>query len=106
MIVTFDKEYLKELYERGRSSDKKHRFQPEIIKRYKRCIDYLIAATSKESLYPIHSLRFEALRGDKNGLFSIRINDKYRIEFSLTELNDEESILTICNIIELSNHYD
>ena len=30
MIVTFDKEYLKELYESGKTNDKKHRFQPDI----------------------------------------------------------------------------
>ena len=26
MVVTFDKEYLKELYEFGKANDKKHRF--------------------------------------------------------------------------------
>ena len=36
---------------------------------------------------------------------SIRVNDKYRIEFSLNEFA-EKPILTICNIVELSNHYD
>ena len=36
MIVTFDKEYLKELYITGKCSDKKHRFQPDVIKRYAR----------------------------------------------------------------------
>lgn len=105
MIVIFDKEYLKELYESGKTKDKKHRFQPEIVKRYKRCIDYLKWASSKESLFPINSLRFEALAGDKDGMFSIRVNNKYRIEFTLKETT-EEPILTICNIIELSNHYD
>lgn len=58
MIVTFDKTYLKDLYETGKTSDKKHRFQPDIVKRYKRCIDYLKAAASKESLYPVNSLNF------------------------------------------------
>lgn len=105
MIVIFDKVYLKELYENGTAKDKKHRFQPEIIKRYKRCIDYLRHASSKESLFPINSLRFEALTGDKCGMFSIRVNDKYRIEFTLKETT-EEPILTICNIIDLSNHYE
>ncbi len=105
MIVTFDKEYLKELYESGKTNDKKHRFQPEIVKRYKRCIDYLKWASSKEALFPINSLRFEALTGDKNGMFSVRVNDKYRIEFTLKETL-EEPLLTICNIVELSNHYD
>lgn len=105
MIVTFEKVYLQELYCLGKTSDKQHRFQPDIVKRYKRCIDYLIHASSKEALYPIHSLRFEALRGDKRGMYSIRVNNKYRIEFSITETADEP-LLTVCNIVELSNHYD
>jgi len=105
MIVTFEETYLKEMYESGVCSDKKHRFQPSIIKRYKSRIDYLISASSKEDLYPIKSLHFEALRGDKKGLFSIKVNDQYRIEFSMTE-NFEQPILTICNIVELSNHYN
>lgn len=105
MIVTFDKEYLKCLYVDGRTSDKKHRFQPDIIKRYKRCVDYLKSANNKETLYLFHSLNFEALRGDKSGLYSIRVNDKYRIEFTLEETL-EQPVLTICNIVELTNHYD
>lgn len=105
MIVTFDKLYLKELYENGKTSDKKHRFQPSIVKRYKDRINFLMSAASKEQLYPVKSLHFESLHGDKNGLFSVKVNDKYRIEFSIDE-NIEEPILTICNIVELSNHYD
>jgi len=29
MIVSFEKQYLCDLYEKGQSSDKKHRFQPQ-----------------------------------------------------------------------------
>lgn len=105
MLVTFGETYLKELYEKGKTSDKKHRFQPSIVKRYKDRINYLMKASSKEELYPIKSLHFEALHGDKKGRFSIKVNDQYRIEFSLTE-NREQPLLTICNIVELSNHYD
>lgn len=105
MIITFEKTYLKELYEKGKTSDKKHRFQPSIVKRYKNRISYMMKAASKEELYPIKSLHFEALHGDKKGLYSVKVNDQYRIEFSLIE-NEEQPILTICNIEELSNHYD
>lgn len=105
MIVEFGEEYLRDLYNKGRCSDKKHRYRTDIIKRYKRCIDYLKWASRKEELYKINSLNFEALRGDKSGLFSIRVNDKYRIEFTLRD-TVEEPILTICKIVELSNHYD
>lgn len=104
MIVIFEKSYLKELYENGKSSDKNCRFQPDIVKRYINSINYLKRAPSKESLFPIKSLHFEALKGDKKGLFSVKVNNKYRVEFSLSE-NFEQPILSICNIVELSNHY-
>lgn len=104
MIVTFEEVYLKELYEKGVASDKKHRYQPSIVKRYKNCINYLKQAKRKEDLYPIVSLHFEALIGDKKGRFSVKVNDKYRVEFTIDE-NIEQPVLSICNIVELSNHY-
>lgn len=33
------------------------------------------------------------------------VNDQYRIEFAVSHELDGEEKLTICNIIELSNHY-
>lgn len=105
MIVEFGKVYLKDLYTKGESNDKKHRYRIDVIKRYKRGIDYLKWASRKEDLFRINSLNFEALKGNKAGLFSIRVNDQYRIEFTMRD-TIEEQILTICNIVELSNHYD
>ena len=32
MDILFDKDYLKELYATGKTSDKKHRYQPQIIR--------------------------------------------------------------------------
>ena len=99
MIVIFNKDYLRELYETGKG-DKKHRFQPDIIKRYKKCIDYLKVQNKIEDLLLLPSLRYEVLKGEKAGISSIRVNDKYRIEFTVSE-----SVITICNVLELSNHY-
>ena len=104
MIVTFKYDYLKALYESGRSPDKKHRFQPDIIRRYQKAINFLITSSSIEALWTIQSIRYEVLNGDKAGLSSIRVNDQYRVEFSVT-LNEKEPMLTICNVVELSNHY-
>lgn len=104
MEIHFEKEYLDELYHLGKTKDKKHRFQPSVISRYVRCIDYLASVLNPEELYQYNSLRFEALQGDKKGKYSIRLNDQYRIEFTLTK-NDEQLTITICTICELSNHY-
>lgn len=104
MLVTFEHKYLQELYQTGKASDKKHRFQPDILKKYRRCIDVLISANNIESLYKINSLNYEALSGDKKGISSIRVNDQFRIEFIVLQM-ETEPIITVCNIIELSNHY-
>ena len=104
MIVTFEEQYLEDLYKKGETGIKKYRFQPHVVRGYQKGIKVLIQARRKEHLFPFKSLHFEALHGDKEGRFSIRANDQYRIEFTLSETK-EEPIVTICNIVELSNHY-
>ena len=104
MIVTFEYDYLRRLYEDGKSSDKRHRYQPDIIRRYQKAINFLKGSSSIEELWKIRSLNYEVLKGDKAGLSSVRVNDQYRVEFTVTE-NDDKPILTICNVVELSNHY-
>jgi proteic killer suppression protein len=104
MIVTFEKDYLRDLYETGKTTDKKHRFQPDIVRRYKHCIDILFDASGIEALLAINSLNYEVLKGDKRGISSIRVNKQYRIEFTVS-VTTEEPIVTVCSIIELSNHY-
>lgn len=105
MIVSFEKEYLSELYYFGRCSDKKHRYQPDIIRRYKQRIDILNDVTCIEALWKIHSLNYEVLQGDKSGISSIRVNDKYRIEFLVSRNATGSEVIDVCNIIDLTNHY-
>ena len=104
MIVTFEKTYLQELFEKGKTSDKKHRYQPQIIRKYKRCINILWDADCIEDLFVFKGLNYEKLEGDKKGRSSIRVNDQYRIEFEENQ-TESEPIVIICNIVELSNHY-
>ena len=104
MLVTFNDKYLEDLYTKGSTGVKKYRFQPQVIRGYQKGVKILIQSKRKEDLFPFKSLHFEALHGDKEGRFSIRANNQYRIEFTLTE-TDDEPVVTICNILELSNHY-
>lgn len=104
MEIKFEKKYLEELYLNGKTSDKKHRFQPQIIAKYRKTIDLLESLTIVEDLYRYHSLHYEVLVGDKMGMESVRVNDQYRIEFKTTKVVSE-IVVTLCNIIELSNHY-
>lgn len=105
MEINFEKDYLKELYEDGKARNKKYRFQSTVIKKYIQTIDKLRAAKNIEDLFPIKSLNYEKLIGDKKGLESVRVDNKYRIEFISTSQGEEPNSITICSIIELSNHY-
>ena len=96
--------YLEELYYTGKTTDKKHRFHPQIAAKYRKTIDILESVAVVEDLFRYNSLRYEALCGNKAGLESVRVNDQYRVEFKTTK-NASETITTICNIVELSNHY-
>ena len=103
MEIIFKETYLRDLYQTGKA-DKKHRFQPQIIKRYIRVIDLIVGEDNVHGLNKYNSLNYEHLSGNKEGLSSVRVNDQYRIEFE-EETEEGKTIATICNIIELSNHY-
>ncbi len=104
MEINFDKEYLRQLYETGKASGKKYRFQPQVVARYQLRIKTLENANGVEELFALNSLHYEVLKGDKAGISSIRVNDQYRIEFTVTTIMSK-TIVNICNILELSNHY-
>ena len=104
MDITFEKDYLREMYQKGKTTDKKHRFQPAIIRKYIRVIDLMISQPDTIALAKYNSLNYEKLKGNKAGISSVRVNDQYRIEFEEKTV-DNQTVAIICNITELSNHY-
>ena len=104
MIVTFEQTYLQELYTEGKASDKKHRFQPQIVSKYVKVVNLMKQQENVLGLTKYGSLHYEKLHGDKEGTSSVRVNDQYRIEFT-EGIEAGKQIATICNITELSNHY-
>ena len=104
MIVTFGQNYLQELYVDGKAKDKKHRYQPQIVSKYVRVVNLMKQQENVLGLSKYGSLHYEKLHGDKEGVSSVRVNDQYRIEFTET-VEAGKSIATICNITDLSNHY-
>ena len=104
MEIDFKEDYLQELYRKGKATDKKHRYQPSIIRKYIRVIDLMIDQPDVLALKKYNSLCYEQLKGDKAGLSSVRVNDQYRIEFE-EKIIGNQLVATICYITELSNHY-
>lgn len=105
MEIEFEKEYLRELYLTGKTTDKKHRFQPQVVNGYMKCVRALINAEEMEELFTYNSLHYQKLQGDKKGLSSLRINAQYRLEFR--EIIDSYNILEIkiCSLTDITNHY-
>jgi len=101
MIIEYEKDYLQELYDKGKCKNKKYRFQPQVVQKYQRRIDTLVAATCIEDLFVFNSLNFESLN---NGYYSIRIDYHYRLLFRIKE-EGQKPILTICVITDITNHY-
>ena len=104
MEIKFNKKYLQELYEGGKTTEKKYRFQPQTVAQYQKTIAILISVSRVEELFRYYGLRYEVLHGDKEGMESVRVNNQYRIEFKTTQVVSE-TVVTICDIYELSNHY-
>jgi len=105
MQIEFDKEYLQELFDQGKTTDKKKRFQPGIIKKYIDTVNILRTAPNTEFLYKFKSLHYEKKGGDLGGIEAVWVNDQYRIEFISRMEEESLPVITICNILELSNHY-
>lgn len=99
MLIEFDKDYLLELYTEGKTSDRKYRYQPEIIRGYQKAVFLLSSANVITDLFKYKSLNYEVLIGDKKGISSVRINRQYRLEFSVREVMDEQ-VITICRLLE------
>ena len=105
MKVEFEKTYLQELYETGKTTGKKYRFQPQVINGYVKCVKALERTTRMEDLFLLKSLNYHKLEGDKKGISSVRVNDQYRLEFR--EICNPNNILEIevCSLIDITNHY-
>ena len=105
MEVEFREKFLRELFETGKTSDKKHRFQPQIINGYLKCVKALDEAIRMEDLFGFNALHYEKLSGDKKGLSSLRINDQYRLEFLEISNPDDKSKIEICSLTDITSHY-
>ncbi len=104
MNIQFDKDYLYDLYFSGKTKDKKHRFQPEVIKSYQKAVGMLAHAKCIEELFPIKSLNYEILSGDKKGISSVRCGRQYRLEFIVADDGCDMTV-KFCRLLDISNHY-
>ena len=94
MIKTFKDNELKQLFKEGKGNK---RFSKDLIKPIFKKLAMLEAMKVLTDLYIPPSNRFEALRGDRKGQYSISVNMKYRLCFRFQDGNVYD--------LEWTNHY-
>jgi len=81
-------------------------FSKDIIKAFKKKVQILISVESVDDLKQFRSLNLEALKGDRNGEFSIRLNIQYRLIFTIEKERNGDYVLEIILLNEISKHYE
>jgi plasmid maintenance system killer protein len=102
MLVSFTDSYYELLYTGGKITGKP-RFPPEVIKLFRLRIDQIKNSQSTQELRNFKSLRFEKLepKNAPDPVYSIRVNDQYRLEFNL----DNNGKIEIVRVFRMSDHY-
>ena len=87
MVVIFEEVYLRELYENGQATEKKYRFQPQIVKKFTRIVDLMMEQGLLEEarqLYPYRELNSLNTVGYKE-LFDF-FDGKLSLEQAVTDI--------------------
>lgn len=103
MTIAFTNAYLEKLYT-GKTVKGKPLYSIEVVTQFKKTILRLEQAENSTQLRQFRSLNFEALKGNKKGLYSVRVNKQYRLEFEIE--HDTITLLEIILIENLSKHYE
>ena len=103
MQIRFNDQYLEKIYS-NQAVKGKPIFSEQVILQFKKTVLKIKYAESTIELRQQKGLHFEALKGDKKGLYSIRVNKQYRLEFKIE--NDIITLVEIILIEHLSKHYE
>lgn len=94
MRFSFATNDLANLYQYGNSQ-----YHPHIVKAYRRVIDIIAAAPDERTLRGFKGLRMEKLQGNREGQFSLRINDQYRLIITI-ERDEEGNYLLVIEMVD------
>lgn len=76
MYVDFLDKRLEELETNDASSGD---YPAEVVKAFRKRMQFIRAAVDERDLYQMKSLRFKKLKGDRSGERSMRLNDQWRL---------------------------
>ena len=102
MIIQFNNAYLQKIFE-AKQVTGKPKYTQDVILKYKKAVLMLQNTESIQELRKFRGMNFEALRGEFKGLYSVRVDLKYRLILSLEK--DSVVVTDVLIIEDLTNHY-
>jgi len=103
MQIRFNDEYLEKIYS-NQPVKGKPIFSTQVILQFKKTILKIKYAQNTIELRQQSGLHFEALKGDKKGVYSVMVNEQYRLEFKIKK--DIIALVEIILVEKLSKHYE
>ena len=102
MEVFLADKQLEALYTTGQS--KKLKLPEQVIEKFFATVQKIEASVTIHDLWADNGLHFKKL-GGKGDHFSMRLNNKYRLEMAI-EWEDDEQTIGKFFLLTISNHYD
>ena len=70
-------------------------FGRDVIKAYRKRIQVISAAPDERDIYALKSLHFEKLQGKREGQYSMRLNDQWRLILKLKAREQGKTVVVI-----------
>ena len=70
-------------------------FQANIVTLYRKRLAFIRAAPDERDFYSFRGLRFEKLKGDRVGQYSMRLNDQWRLIIEFSESKKGKVVVVI-----------
>lgn len=98
MEVAFEDESLDRL---ETDADYSGGFGDALVKAFRKRMQQIRAAADERTFYALRSLNFEKLKGDREGQYSMRLNDQWRLIMKLEGKGPSK----VVHIIEITDYH-
>lgn len=95
MRFSFKDDKLAVLYANGQGMG----LHPDVIKVFSRTVQQIASANDLRDLRAVKGRRLEKLKGDREGQYSMRLNNQYRLIFTIEE-DTHGNLVTIIEIVD------
>lgn len=76
-------------------------FGDPVVKAYRKRLQQIRAAQDERTFYALRSLNFEKLKGDREGQYSMRLNDQWRLIVKL----EGKAPSKVVRIVEITDYH-